>query len=245
MTQAPFFERMFSSDMTEARTNRVKVTDFKAQEFKTFLGFIYSGFLRDPFDLEQMLILANKYDVPALIDTCLKKVKAESDPSNIELRKLPIKKLVIFIKHFRLADRLGIAKFKQGCEDLLGEMEGPLGEMVDQAGRDAEGSPEGCNIQTQKIRNWHDVALNNVVEILVFAYRFSRETLKKKCMSHLMRDKCDLDQESFKNKLKAHPEVLFEIVRSYHTKLKRQHEGDSDDSDGADESIDSDESPLP
>ena len=247
MAQLPFFERMFSFDMIEARTNRVKVTDFKAHHFMKFLKFIYSGLLRDPFDLEPMLILANKYDVPSMMNTCLKKVKTESELSKVDMYELPVEKLTVFTEYFRLANRLGIVEFKQGCEDLFDDIESVLGEIVEKASTSYRGSPVGCRATSQRVKDRHGVILSNVVEILVLAHRFSRKKLKQKCLSHLTRHKCDLDQKCFRKKLKDHPEVLLEIVSSYHMRMKnlKPAKEDSDDSDksaDSDGSNDSDES---
>jgi len=213
MTHAPYFARLFASDMMEARSGVVEVTDFKARDFKTFLGFIYSGLLRDPFDMEQMICLANKYDVPALIDACLKKVGSES---NRDSERIPRHTLVVsFEEHFRLADRQGIPKFRQGCEDLLHS-------FVDTWTDSREEIFRGCQPGSrQHDRDAHDLALNHVVELLVFAQRHSCQQLKKKCLSHFMKHNCGwLDQDALAEKLKDHPDVWREIVKAYHLKLK-------------------------
>jgi len=209
-THAPFFARMFASNMIEAQTNRVKVTDFKVRDFKNFLGFIYSGLLRDPFDMEQMLILANKYDVPALIDACIKKVGSEL--------KRDSELVVSFEEHFRLADRLGIPKFRQGCEALLHG-------FVDTLTGDRDEIFLGCQPGSrQHDRDMHDRALNHVVELLVFAQRHSCQQLKKKCLSHFMKHKCGWVQDALAEKLKDHPDVWQMIVNAYHLKLKQIEE---------------------
>jgi len=218
-THAPYFARLFASDMIEARSGVVEVPDFKARDFKNFLRFVYSGLLRDPFDMEQMICLANKYDVPALIDTCVKKVGSELKP---DFGRIPAQTLVVsFEEHFRLADRLGIPKFRQGCEALLhGLVDTWTGDRGDR-GEIFRGCQPGSR---QHDRDAHDLALNHVAELLVFALRHSCQQLKKKCLSHFMKHKCGLDQDSLTEKLKDHPDVILEIVKAYHLKLKQIEE---------------------
>jgi len=226
----PFFARMFASGMSEAQTNRVKVPDFNVQDFKAFLSFIYSGLLRGPYKLEQILILSNKYDVPALITSCVEKLKYTVCLDQMTVGDIPAKVFAAsFTKHFRLADRLGIVEYKRGCEEVVCE-------VVDEINKGKYGGyPEDCKTESQ-----HGAVLGLVVDLLVFAHLYSCEKLKKECLSHLMTHECDLDQDSLRSKLKAHPDLLLQMVSSFHLKMnsatkKDREESNSEDSESSQE----------
>ena len=84
MTRVPVFEAMFSSGMKESQTNEVEILDSDFKSFEVFLRFIYCGKLPETeFDIQlekNLIILANKYDAPNLLDHCLPKFQQRHDP---------------------------------------------------------------------------------------------------------------------------------------------------------------------
>ena len=66
-----YFEKMFASGLEEASINRVVVKDSNTESFEAFLHFVYCGRLPDSFDMANILILIDKYDVPELLDQCV------------------------------------------------------------------------------------------------------------------------------------------------------------------------------
>ena len=74
------FDKMFSSNMRETITGKVQIADSDVLSFKAFLRFLYSGNLTEPFELESVLNLARKYDLPDLICPCISKL---SDPVDL------------------------------------------------------------------------------------------------------------------------------------------------------------------
>jgi len=168
-----------------------------------------------------MLILSNKYDVPALIETCVQKLKADLHLGQLfgmDVCDIPIRKFVVaFTKHLRLADRLEIAKYKLGCERLLCGIVTIV----------SLGGPRCCNSEEPELKRQHGAILDHIVELLVLAHFYSCEKLKDECLSFLMEDMCDLDPEVLK-KLKDHSDLLLEMVRSYHLKLQKEKSKDYD-----------------
>ena len=69
------FDKMFSSNMQETITGKVKIADSDVLSFKAFLRFLYTGKLIEPFEPERVLVLAKKYDVPDLVYPCVPKLK--------------------------------------------------------------------------------------------------------------------------------------------------------------------------
>ncbi|XP_043287592.1 BTB/POZ and MATH domain-containing protein 1-like [Venturia canescens] len=65
------FEAMFLSDMKEKDTSTVEIVDTKAEIFEEFLKYLYTGELNDLENkAEEMLLLADKYQVGELKDMC-------------------------------------------------------------------------------------------------------------------------------------------------------------------------------
>jgi len=72
--RSTYFETLFASGMRESTTNQIEVKDADAESFKIMLKFLYCGKLPNhiKFGLfaPTVLVLAEKYDVKELKDTC-------------------------------------------------------------------------------------------------------------------------------------------------------------------------------
>jgi speckle-type POZ protein len=70
--RSPVFAAMFKSDMIEANTGTVTISDTDPGVFETFLKFLYNGTL-EPFNLTgdgRLRTLAEKYQVDTLLSLC-------------------------------------------------------------------------------------------------------------------------------------------------------------------------------
>lgn len=69
------FSNMLHSGMIESRSGKVEITDTDVAVFKQFLHFLYTGSVVEPFtDFEELLIIADKYQIDSLINLCETKV---------------------------------------------------------------------------------------------------------------------------------------------------------------------------
>jgi hypothetical protein len=69
------FSNMLHSGMIESRSGKVVITDTDVAVFKQFLHFLYTGSVVEPFtDFEELLIIADKYQIDSLINLCETKV---------------------------------------------------------------------------------------------------------------------------------------------------------------------------
>merc|ERR1712212_71733 len=79
------FEKMLSSEMQEASTNRIRILDTDSQTFKRMLKFLYSG--QFPDDLESsadaLLPVTEKYDIQELKDACASTLKTGLTKENV------------------------------------------------------------------------------------------------------------------------------------------------------------------
>jgi speckle-type POZ protein len=73
-TRSPVFAAMFQHDMTESKTNEAEVTDVTPESFKALLRFIYTGHCEVGNLAEELLVAANKYDIPELKQLCAKEL---------------------------------------------------------------------------------------------------------------------------------------------------------------------------
>ncbi|XP_071035267.1 TD and POZ domain-containing protein 4-like [Parasteatoda tepidariorum] len=71
-TRSPVFDTMFEQNMLENQSNVVDIVDMDAKTVNDFLKFLYTGTV-DIMDLEsakKLLLAADKYHVPSLVDEC-------------------------------------------------------------------------------------------------------------------------------------------------------------------------------
>ena len=66
--RSPVLQAMFRNDMTESRTNQVKIDDVNAAVFKRFLRFLYTGRIDTCHD--ELFAVADKYQVETLRRLC-------------------------------------------------------------------------------------------------------------------------------------------------------------------------------
>ena len=112
--QAPFFESMFTSGMVEAQTNRIKVADSNVKNFKAMLGFLYTGALRDPFDTDEVMILASKYNLHGMIKVCIAKMQWELCDHRGSSAAFPLVNELV-----ELADKFAVTGVREALEKML------------------------------------------------------------------------------------------------------------------------------
>ena len=82
-SQSPVFKRMFLVDMTEARKNSVEISDIDPLVVSDMLAFLYSGMAPNLETLARdLLIAANKYELPRLGAMCENALKMEMTVAN-------------------------------------------------------------------------------------------------------------------------------------------------------------------
>ena len=81
--RSPVMMAMFMSDMTESKTNNVKIDDCDPAVFERFLAFLYTGKLDESANhLEQLYAVADKYQVDTLKNLC------QSAPAELDAAEL-------------------------------------------------------------------------------------------------------------------------------------------------------------
>lgn len=68
--RSPVFAAMFHTDMIESRSRRVQVDDVPANVFDVFLRFVYTGQLAHGADDDELLRVADRYQVETLRRLC-------------------------------------------------------------------------------------------------------------------------------------------------------------------------------
>jgi hypothetical protein len=84
--RSPVFRAMFSGEMVEARSTEVMIDDFSAAAVQAFVRFLYSdqcsrAVLEDC--AEELLPMADKYQVPALMVLCESYLATKLSPNNV------------------------------------------------------------------------------------------------------------------------------------------------------------------
>ncbi|XP_057318662.1 speckle-type POZ protein B-like [Microplitis mediator] len=70
-TRSPVFDAMLSHDMKEKKENKIEIPDVDPEIFKKLLEFIYTDKVSDlDDDAEELLEVANKYQMQSLKDMC-------------------------------------------------------------------------------------------------------------------------------------------------------------------------------
>lgn len=88
--RSPVMMAMFACDMTESRTNSVKIDDFDPVVFERFLSFLYTGTLdRTMSQREELYAIADKYQVDTLKNLC--------QPAPAELDASELTSLILFL----------------------------------------------------------------------------------------------------------------------------------------------------
>lgn len=77
---SPVFAAMFQSGMEEALTGKVRIGDVDPGTFNHFLKFLYTGRIEAAAKKEELLAVADKYQVETLAQLC----KLATEPENME-----------------------------------------------------------------------------------------------------------------------------------------------------------------
>ena len=83
--RVPAFESMFSSDMKEAKTGRIRINDTDAASFKHALRFVYCGKFPDELNevAGSLLPIAEKYGIQELKDASEANLKSQMSRNNV------------------------------------------------------------------------------------------------------------------------------------------------------------------
>ena len=70
--RSPVFNKIFTTEMLESKTDQVKIDDIQPDIFEIFLKFLYSGMLTKTSTEknQQLLYVAEKYQVETLTNIC-------------------------------------------------------------------------------------------------------------------------------------------------------------------------------
>ncbi|XP_043282322.1 speckle-type POZ protein-like B [Venturia canescens] len=83
--QSEVFQVMFSSDMKEKHTGRVEIDDIRSEVFEEFLRYLYTGEIYNLKNIfEEILVVADKYDVCHLKEFCENHMLATLSDENVE-----------------------------------------------------------------------------------------------------------------------------------------------------------------
>ena len=89
--QSPVFKKLFQTDMTKRRKNSVEISDIDPLVASNLISFLYSGIAPNLETLARdLLMVANKYELPRLMAMCENTLKMEMTVANaVELLQLP------------------------------------------------------------------------------------------------------------------------------------------------------------
>jgi len=80
-TRSSVFERMFNSNMAEAKSRTVVIEDMEADTLQRLLEFTYTGEVTDMQEVMELLYAADKYLMPGLVRACVDHLKEEEHTS--------------------------------------------------------------------------------------------------------------------------------------------------------------------
>ena len=85
MARVEVFEKMFSSGMQEATTNRIPIDDTDSETFQQMLKFVYCGQFPDNLEstADALLPLTEKYNIQELKDACVSTLKTRVTKENV------------------------------------------------------------------------------------------------------------------------------------------------------------------
>ena len=209
VARVPVFEKMFASGMKESQTSRVEIKDADARSFDDFLHFIYCGKVPESFHAENMLVLAVRYDMPELVEHCLPCLKSEFGAKihrgQPELMELEAKRLDQFSRKYN------IPAIKTICEKEAQEFIQKEWKSLGKRQYDVLHlyGPEKGEEYVHKVE---DEFVDFVIVSLVFAHVDHFPNLKADCITCLKRFRARFVKLG--GKLKAHPELLLEMMSS-------------------------------
>jgi len=108
--RVPYFKNMFSSQMLETKTSKVRVKDADSDTFRHMLRFVYCGELPSDMDsvAEHLLPLADKYGIEQLKVACEASLRRSLDRINAIVTLL-------------VAEFYGCPKLKETCIEKLSD----------------------------------------------------------------------------------------------------------------------------
>ena len=80
--KSPVFDAMFHRNMKKNRTNKAKIKDVTPAAFKALLRFIYTGHCEVGNLAEELLVVADKYDIRELKEICAKELRKKLTVDN-------------------------------------------------------------------------------------------------------------------------------------------------------------------
>ena len=215
--RVPYFERLFASS---ASPTRIKVDNTCVQDFRSFLRFVYSGRLVEPFVMEEILLLAKKYGVPGLMKACAGKVKKDwYGTLGLEAQ------IQVIANKLQFARSLELVAFKEEIEKLLLSRVRDLNYLIRRRASEPFCAAPMSEVEEKK----HDDILDEVVGLLVLAHDEECKELKACCFNHLEIHVCDFQSYGSQRRLKTHPDLLLEMVRWYRVngREKERQAGDA------------------
>merc|ERR1712240_212781 len=196
---------MFTSGMVEAQTNHIKVADSNVKNFKAMLGFLYTGALRDPFDSDEVMILASKYNLHGMIKVCIAKMQWELCDHRGSSTAFPIVNELV-----ELADKFAVAGVREALEKMMKgwcltneHVEPSCNTYHYRVPRRTEKDPD----EELEMKTQHDKNLDFLVEALACAHVHGLPTLKSTCLGFLEKHHCNLDTKATLS-LEKHPDLL-------------------------------------
>ena len=203
--RVPYFDQLFASSPSVAR---IKVNNTCYHDFGSFLRYIYTGRLLEPFVMEEILLLAKKYSVSGLMKACAGKVKKDWNATlGLDAQ------IQVIANKIRFAYSLELFGFKDEIENIACSRVSDLNYEVRK--RSTSSDPLCAAPMSEGESKKHDDILDEVVGLLVLAHGETCLDLKASCFDHLEIHVCDFQSYGSQRRLKAHPDLLLEMVRRY------------------------------
>lgn len=73
---------MLSTNMKERLSGRIELLDMKLKTGQDLLSYLYNSKLEPGMDLKELLVVADRYDLAELLDTCAVSLTAELSKKN-------------------------------------------------------------------------------------------------------------------------------------------------------------------
>ena len=80
--RSPVFRAMLSANMKERQIGRIELTDLKLKTGQELLTYLYNGKLERGADQRELLVVADRYDLAELKETCADALKASISDEN-------------------------------------------------------------------------------------------------------------------------------------------------------------------
>ena len=118
--QSKVFKNMlFDSNMVEATSGEIKIVDTPVNVMKNLLFYIYHGNLDDAMITHDLLVAADYYDIPDLVNICVNFMKENLNDENV-VKVMTSAYLTNQKELFRMACKF---VFKRGADDQIVQIE--------------------------------------------------------------------------------------------------------------------------